>query len=160
MVSSNEDTLARSGGGTRTGAEGKSDDQRTDSTERLKGISTRGGEEVENPSTEDALGDSSLRFIMSSKDCGVGSLGITKSGRILEVVTRPACGALEGGTIEPEGVEIVSIVDVGGDGPLKGVQPNGGNGGTVAAGEGVRLSLIGESWVRRKEPTTDSTDGV
>jgi hypothetical protein len=155
----NEDALARSGGGTSTGAEGKSDDQRTASTERPKGISTRGGEEVENPSTEDALGDSSLRFIMSRKDCGVESLGTTKSGRILEIVTRPACGALEGGTIEPEGVEIVSIVDVGGDGPLRGVRPNGGSGG-MAAGEGVRLSLIGESWVWRKEPTTDSTDGV
>jgi len=120
------------------------------STERLGGISTRGG--------EDALEDGSLRFIMSSKDCRVGSLGTGRSDRTLEVVTRLACGALKGGAIEPEGVEIVSIVDVDGDGPPRGRQPNAGSGGT--AGEGVRLSLIGESWVRRKEPTTDSTDGV
>lgn len=144
MVSSNEDTLARSGGGTSTGAEGKSDDQRMASTERLGGTSTRGG--------EDALEDGSLRFIMSNKDCCIGSLGTARSDRTL------ACGGLRGGAIWPEGVEIVSIVDVDGDGPPRGVQPNAGNGGT--AGDGVRLSLIGESWVRRKEPTTDSTDGV
>jgi hypothetical protein len=150
MVSSNEDTLARNGGGTSTGAEGKSDDQRMASTERLGGSSTRGG--------EDALEDGSLRFIMSNKDCRVGSLGTARSDRILEVVTRVACGGLRGGAIWSEGVEIVPIVDVDGDGPPRGVQPNAGSGGT--AGEGVRLSLIGESWVRRKEPTTDSTDGV
>ncbi len=147
MVSSNEDTLARSGGGTSIGAEGKSDDQRMASTERLGGISTRGG--------EDALEDGSLRFIMSSKDCRVGSLGTARSDRTLEVVPRLARGALRGGAIEPEGVVIVSIVDVDGDGPLRGVRPN-----TGTAGEGVRLSLIGESWEWRKEPTTDSTDGV
>jgi hypothetical protein len=132
MVSSNEDTLARSGGGTSTGAEGKSDDQRMASTERLGGISTRGG--------EDALEDGSLRFIMSNKDCRVGSIGTARSDRTLEVVIRLG---LRGGAIWPEGVEIVSIVDVDGDGPPRGVQPNAGSGGT--AGEGVRLSLIGES---------------
>jgi len=120
------------------------------STERLEGISTRGG--------EDALEDGSLRFIMSNKDCRVGSLGTARSDRTLEVVRRLACGALRGGGIGPEGVEIVSIVDVDGDGLPRGVQPNAGSGGT--AGEGVRLSLIGESWARRKEPTTNSTDAV
>lgn len=95
---------------------------------------------------------------MSSKDCRVGSLGTARCGRALEVSIRLGCGAFGGGAIGPGGVEIVSIVDVDGDGPPRGVQPNAGSGGT--AGEGVRLSLIGESWVRRKEPTTDSTDGV
>jgi hypothetical protein len=109
MVSSNEDTLARSGGGTSTGAEGKSDDHRTASTERLGTISTRGD--------EDALEDGSPKFIMSSKDCRVGSLGTARSDRTLEVVTRLACGALMGGAIGPEGVEIVSIVDEDSDGP-------------------------------------------
>jgi len=149
MVSSNEDTLARSGGGTSTGAEGKSDDQRMASIERLGGISTREG--------EDALEDGSLRFIMSNRDCRVEPWGTARSDRTLEVVTRLACGGLRGGAIRLEGVGIVSIVDVDGDGPPRGVQPNAGDGTT---GEGVRLSLIGESWVRRKEPTTDSTDGV
>jgi len=162
MVSSNEDTLARRGGGTSTGAEGKSDDQRMDSTERLGGISTRGGAKglSNDQSTRGGgtLEDGSLRFVMSSKDCRVGSLGAARSDRTLEVVKKLACGALGGGAIGPVGVEIVSIVDVDGDGPPRGVQPNAGSGGT--AGEGVRLSLIGESWVRRKEPTTDSTDGV
>jgi hypothetical protein len=150
MVSSNEDTLARSGGGASTGAEGKSDDQRMASTERLGGISTRG---------EGTLEDGSLRLIMSNK-CRVGSLSTARSDRTLEVVTRLACGTLRGGAIGPEGVEIVSIVEVDGDGPPSGVtevQPNSRIEGTP--GEGVRLSLIGESWVRCKEPTTDSTDG-
>jgi len=150
MVSSNEDTLARSGGGSSTGADGKSDVQRMASTERLGGISTRGGKE--------ALEDRSLRFIMSYKDRRVVSLGTARFDGTLEVVTRLACEALGGGAIWPEGVESVSIVNVDGDGPPRGVQPNAGSGGT--AGEGVRLSLIVESWVRRKEPTTDSTDGV
>jgi hypothetical protein len=92
---------------------------------------------------------------MSNKDCRVGSLGTARSDRTLEVVTRLACGALRGGAIGPESVEIVSIVD---EDPPRGLQPNAGSGGT--GGEGVRLSLIGESWVRCKEPTTDSTDGV
>jgi hypothetical protein len=95
---------------------------------------------------------------MSNKDCRVESLGTARSDRTLEVVTRLACGALRGGAIGPEGVEIVSIVDEDGDGPPRGLQPNAGSWGT--GGEGVRLSLIGESWVRCKEPTTDSTDGV
>ena len=151
MVSSNDDTLARSGGGTSTGAEGKSDDQRMASTERLGGISTRGG--------EDALEDGSLKFIMSNKDCRVGSLSTARSDRTLEVVTRLACGTLRGGAIGPEGVEIVSIVEVDGDGPPSGVRPNAGIEIEWTAGEEVRLSLIGESWVRCKEPTTDSTDG-
>jgi hypothetical protein len=150
MVSSNEDTLARSGGDTSTGAEGNSDDQRIVSTERLGGISTREG--------EDALKDGSFKFIMSNKDCRVGSLGTAKSDRPLKVVRRLACGALREGAIGPEGVGIVSTVDVDGDGPSRGMQPNAGSGGPT--GEGVRLSLIGESWVRRMEPTTDSTDGV
>lgn len=95
---------------------------------------------------------------MSNNDCRVKSLDTATSDRILEAVTRLACRALREGAIGPEGVEIVSIVDVDGDGPPRGLQPNAGSGGT--AGEGVRLSLMGESWVRRKEPTTDSTDGV
>ncbi len=128
------------------------------STERLGGISTRGGEESENPLTEDALEGGSLRFIMSNKDCRLGSLGTTQSDRTLEVVAKLACGTLWEGAIGPEGVETVSIVDVDGDGPPGGVQPNAGSGGNT--GEGVRLSLIGERLVRRKEPTTDSTDGV
>ena len=56
--------------------------------------------------------------------------------------------------IGPEGVEKVSIVDVDGEGPLGGMEPKGGSEGT--AGEGVRLSVIGESWVQRIDPTTDS----
>lgn len=132
------------------------------STERLGGISARGGAKglSNDQSTRggEALEDRSLRFVMSSKDCRVGSLGTARCGRTLEFSTRLGRVAFGGGAIEPGGVEIVSIVDVDGDGPPRGVQLNAGSGGT--AGEGVRLSLIGESWVRRKEPTTDSTDGV
>jgi hypothetical protein len=152
-VSSTEDSLVAGGGRTSIGAEGKSDDQLTVSTERVRGISTRGGgEEVENPSKEDALEDGTDGYIISRKACRVGSLGTTESDRILGFVPRLACRALGRGA-GPGGVENVSIVDVDGDGPLKGVRPKAGSG---CVGEGVRLSLIGESWVRCMEPITDS----
>jgi hypothetical protein len=97
------------------------------SAERLGKISTRGG--------EDALGDGSLRSITSSKDCRVRLLSTATSDCSLEVVTRLACGALKGRATGPESVEIVSIMDVDGDSPPRGLQPNAGSGGT--AGEGV-----------------------
>lgn len=52
----------------------------------------------------------------------------------------------------------MSMVDADGDGPLIDVQPKAGSGGTV--GEGVRLSVIGESCVRCIEPATESDRGV
>lgn len=119
------------------------------SIDRLEGISTRGGEEIEKSVIEGELEDGTLGYIMSINDSRVGSLGAPASGRTL------ACETLAGEAIGPEGVRIVSIVvDVDGDGLPFGVRPKAGGGGT--AGEEVRLSLIGESWVRCKEPTTDS----
>jgi hypothetical protein len=53
-----------------------------------------------------------------------------------------------------EGVENVSIEDVDGEGPFAGVRPKAGGGGTVDDGE--VLSVIGERFVLRKDPTTDS----
>jgi len=114
------------------------------SIERLEGISTRGGEEIEKSVIEGALDDGTLGYIMSINASRVRSLGAPKSGRPLD------CEALAGDTIAPEGVDSVSTVDVDGDGP----RPKAGGGGTV--GEEVPLSSIGESWVRYKEPTTDS----
>lgn len=112
-------------------------------------MSTRGGEEIEKSVIEGELEDGTLGYIMSINDSRVGSLGAPASGRTL------TCEALAGEAIGPEGVRIVSIVvDVDGDGLPFGVRPKAGGGGT--AGEEVRLSLIGESWVRCKEPTTDS----
>ena len=49
---------------------------------------------------------------------------------------------------------IASTVDVDGDDPPFRVRLKASGGGSV--GEDVRLSSIGESWVRYKEPTTDS----
>jgi hypothetical protein len=139
-VSSTEDTLVRGGGCMITGAEGKSDDQRTVSTERLEGTSTTlGGEERIEGVLEEGSNDGTLGYIMSNKACRIGSL---------------ACGTLGGGAIGPEGVENVSVGDVDGDGLPRGVRPKAGSGGNP--GEGVRLSVMGESRVWRKEPTTDS----
>ena len=118
------------------------------SIERLEGISTRGGEDIEKSVIEGALEDGTLGYIMSINASRVRSLGAPKSGRTLD------CEALAGEAIAPGGVDSVSTVDVDGDGPPFGVRPKAGGGGTV--GEEVRLSSIGESWVRYKEPTTDS----
>lgn len=109
---------------------------------------TRGSEGRE---MDDALDEVSLGYITSIQVCRVGSLGTIKSPGTLRDVIKPGRGAP---TFRPEGVENVSVVDVDGDGPLSGVRPKAGSGGI--AGEGVRLSVIGESWVRRIEPTTDS----
>jgi hypothetical protein len=151
---STEDTLVR-GGCMSTGAEGKSDDQRTVSTERLEGTSTTlGGEERREGTVEDGSMDGTLGYIMSRKACRIGSLGTTKSDRSLKVVPRLGCTTLGGTAIGPEGVENVSVGDVDGDGLPRCVRPKAGSGGNP--GEGVRLSVIGESRVWRKEPTTDS----
>jgi len=150
---STEDTLVR-GGCMSTGAEGKSDDQRTVSTERLEGTSTTlGGEERREGTVEDGSMDGTLGYIMSRKACRIGSLGTTESDRSLKVVPRLACATLGEAAIGPEGVENVSVGDVDGD-ATRGVRPKAGSGGN--SGEGVRLSVIGESRVWRKEPTTDS----
>ena len=109
---------------------------------------TRGSEGRE---MDDALDDVSLGYITSIQVCRAGSLGNIKSPGALRDVIRPGRGPP---TFRPEGVENVSVVDVDGDGPLRGARPKAGSGGI--AGEGVRLSVIGESWVRRIEPTTDS----
>ena len=53
-----------------------------------------------------------------------------------------------------EGVEIVSVDDVDGDGPLAGVRPKAGGGGT--AHDWDVLSMRGERDVLRIDPTTDS----
>ena len=118
------------------------------SIERLEGISTRGGEEMEKSVIEGALEDGTLGYIMSIKASRVRSLGAPKSSRTL------ACEAFAGEEIAPGGVDNVSTVDVEGDGPPFGVRPKAGGGGTL--GDDVRLSSMGESWVRYKEPTTDS----
>jgi hypothetical protein len=166
LLSSRKDTLVTpegpsSGAGrsTTTGADGKSDDQRTDSTGRREGISHCGGEGIENPSIDGALEDGPLGYIIPSQVCGVRLSGTNNSDGTLEVVTRPASGAPGGFTVRPEGVENVSIVEVDGDGPFGGLRPKAGREGT--AGEGVRLSVIVESRVWRMDPTTDSVcEGV
>jgi len=110
-----------------------------------------GGEGIENPSKDDALENGSLGYLVSIH---IGSLGTTNSDCTLEGGTRPFRDAPGGPMIGPEGVEKVSIVDVDGEGPLGGMEPKAGSGGT--AGEGVRLSVIGESCVQRIDSTTDS----
>ncbi|KAI0296505.1 hypothetical protein B0F90DRAFT_1033470 [Multifurca ochricompacta] len=156
LLSTSEDTLVTqeeppSGAGrsTTTGADGKSDDQRTVSAERGGGISTRGGGEgIENPSSDDGLDDGSLGYIVPCQACGIGPLGTINSGR-----------GTGGFTIRPEGVENVSIEDVDGDDPLGGVRPKDGM--VRTPDEGVRHSVIVERWVRRIDPTTDSvSDGA
>jgi hypothetical protein len=69
-------------------------------------------------------------------------------------------GMLPGGfKMTREGVENVSIEDVDGDGPLAGVRPNAGGGGT--ADDWEVLSVIGERRVLHIDPTTDSVcEGV
>ena len=74
--------------------------------------------------------------------------GAPNSARILD------CGASVGEAIAPEGVDSVSTVNVNGDGPPFGVRLKASGGRTVS--KDVRLSSIGESWGRYKEPTTDS----
>jgi hypothetical protein len=160
LLSSCEDILVRpspvAGRSTTTGAVGKSDDQRTESTGRRGGSSTRGGEAIDNPSIDGAVDEGPLGYIILSQFCGIWLSATNGSDRTLEVGTRPARSALGGPTVKPEGVENVSIVEVGGDEPFGRVPRKDGGEGTIGDSEGVRLSVIVERWVRRMDPTTDS----
>jgi hypothetical protein len=125
----------------------------------LGGRWTGGGDGIENPSIDGALEGGLFGYIMPSHVCGVWLSDTNNSDRTLEVVTRPAREAQRGFTVRPEGVQNVSNVGLEGDGPFGSVRPNAGSEGT--AGEGVRLSVMVESWVRRTDSTTDSVcEGV